>query len=129
MLTIGKLAQQCHVNIETIRYYQRIGLMRIPETTQHYRYYNDKDTETLRFIQKAKDAGLQLSEIRELLQLELDDREQVRLVIEQRLAKIDQRIAELQALKVRLSSWIDECKSTQENSCPILKQLKNASSQ
>lgn len=129
MLTIGKLAQQCHVNIETIRYYQRIGLMRIPETAQHYRYYNDKDTETLRFIQKAKDAGLQLSEIRELLQLELDDREQVRLVIEQRLAKIDQRIAELQALKVRLSSWIDECKSTQENSCPILKQLKNASSQ
>jgi len=127
MLTIGKLAKHCQINVETIRYYQRIGLMRVPETTQSYRYYNDKDIETLSFIQKAKDAGLQLNEIQELLQLELDDRTQVRQVIEQRLAKIDQRIEELQALKKRLSSWIAECKNTQESSCPILKQLKHKS--
>ena len=126
MLTIGKLAKQCHVNVETIRYYQRIGLMRVPETTQSYRYYNDKDIETLSFIQKGKDAGLQLSEIQELLQLQLDDREQVRQVIEQRLEKIDQRIQELQALKSRLSGWVDECKTTNESCCPILKQLKNS---
>ncbi|TCB52529.1 MerR family transcriptional regulator [Acinetobacter sp. ANC 4779] len=126
MLTIGKLAKQCHVNVETIRYYQRIGLMRVPETTQSYRYYNDKDLETLSFIQKGKDAGLQLSEIHELLQLQLDDREQVRHVIQQRLEKIDQRIQELQALKSRLSGWVDECKTTNESCCPILKQLKNS---
>ncbi|CAB1214445.1 MerR family transcriptional regulator [Acinetobacter bouvetii] len=126
MLTIGKLAKQCQVNVETIRYYQRIGLMRIPETTQSYRYYNDKDIETLSFIQKAKDAGLQLSEIQELLQLQLDDRAQVRQVIQQRLDKIDQRIQELQSLKNRLSSWIDECKSTQESCCPILQELKKS---
>ena len=126
MLTIGKLAKQCHVNVETIRYYQRIGLMRVPETTQSYRYYNDKDIETLNFIQKGKDAGLQLSEIQELLQLQLEDREQVRHVIEQRLEKIDQRIQELQALKNRLSSWVDECKTTNESCCPILKELKNS---
>ncbi len=126
MLTIGKLAKQCHVNVETIRYYQRIGLMRVPESTQSYRYYNDKDIETLSFIQKGKDAGLQLSEIQELLQLQLDDREQVRHVIEQRLEKIDQRIQELQALKTRLSSWVDECKTTNQSGCPILKELKNS---
>ena len=126
MLTIGKLAKQCHVNVETIRYYQRIGLMRVPETTQSYRYYNDKDIETLNFIQKGKDAGLQLSEIQELLQLQLEDREQVRHDIEQRLEKIDQRIQELQALKNRLSSWVDECKTTNESCCPILKELKNS---
>jgi len=124
MLTIGKLAKQCQVNVETIRYYQRIGLMRIPETTQSYRYYNDKDIETLNFIQKGKDAGLQLSEIQELLQLRLDDREQVRHVIQQRLDKIDQRIRELNSLKQRLSSWVDECKSSHEQACPILKELK-----
>ncbi|SPL69058.1 MerR family transcriptional regulator [Acinetobacter stercoris] len=124
MLTIGKLAKQCHLNVETIRYYQRIGLMRIPETTANYRYYNDQDIETLSFIQKAKDAGLQLSEIQELLHLELDDREKVRHVIEQRLEKIDQRIRELQSLKVRLSTWIDECKTTTDTCCPILKALK-----
>lgn len=124
MIMIGKLAKQCHVNVETIRYYQRIGLMRIPESHTSYRYYNEQDMETLSFIQKAKDAGLQLSEVQELLHLQLNDREQVRHVIEQRLEKIDQRIHELNALKSRLSTWIDECKTTSESSCPILKELK-----
>lgn len=124
MLTIGKLAKQCHINVETIRYYQRIGLMRIPETVSSYRYYNEQDIETLNFIQKAKDAGLQLSEVQELLHLQLSDREQVRHVIQQRLEKIDQRIHELEALKSRLSTWVDECKTTTENCCPILKELK-----
>lgn len=124
MLTIGKLAKHCDVNVETIRYYQRIGLMRIPESTSSYRYYQEQDIERLSFIQKAKDAGLQLSEIQELLQLQLNDREQVRQVIQQRLEKIDQRIHELKALKSRLSTWIDECKTTTENCCPILKELK-----
>ena len=126
MLTIGKLAKQCQVNVETIRYYQRIGLMRVPETTQSYRYYNSQDIETLSFIQNAKDAGLQLSEIQELLQLQLEDREQVRHVIQQRLDKIDQRIQELNSLKQRLSTWIDECKTANNNCCPILKELKNS---
>ncbi|RKG40010.1 MerR family transcriptional regulator [Acinetobacter rongchengensis] len=124
MITIGKLAKQCHVSVETIRYYQRIGLLRVPETTTNYRYYNDQDIETLSFIQKAKDAGLQLSEVQELLNLQMNDREQVRDVIQQRLEKIDQRIHELESLKIRLSTWIDECKTTTENCCPILKALK-----
>ena len=103
-----------------------IGLLRIPKSTTAYRYYNEQDIETLSFIQKAKDAGLQLSEIQELLTLELDDRIQVRQVIEQRLEKIDQRIRELQSLKLRLVSWLDECKSSSEDCCPILKALKNS---
>ncbi|WP_130803087.1 MerR family transcriptional regulator [Acinetobacter ihumii] len=124
MLTIGKLAKQANLNVETIRYYQRIGLMRTPEAINHYRYYNHRDIETLSFIQKAKDAGLQLTEIKELLQLQLDDRVQVRHVIAHRLEKIDIRIQELQALKKRLSSWIDECQSTESDGCPILLDLK-----
>lgn len=125
MFTIGKLAKQCAVNVETIRYYQRIGLLRIPKSQSSYRYYNESDIETLSFIQKAKDAGLQLSEVQELLNLALDDRVQVRQVIEQRLEKIDQRIQELQSLKVQLSSWINECKTSPTASCPILKALKS----
>ena len=112
---------------KTIRYYQRIGLMRIPETTQNYRYYSQQDIETLSFIQKGKDAGLQLSEIQDLLHLQLDDREKVRDVIQQRLEKIDQRIQELNALKQRLSSWVDECKTTTDSCCPILQELKKGS--
>lgn len=125
MFTIGKLAQDCQLNVETIRYYQRIGLIRIPESQQSYRYYTQQDIETLNFIQKAKDAGLQLSEIQELLQLQLEDREQVRHVIQQRLDKIDQRIQELNSFKKRLSTWLDECKTSNESGCPILKELKN----
>ena len=123
-LTIGKLAKSCNMNVETIRYYQRIGLMRIPESTQSYRYYNQQDLETLSFIQKAKDAGLQLNEIKELLTLNLEDRIQVQHVIEQRLNKIDERIQELLALKQRLSTWLVECKSTVDDNCPILLALK-----
>ncbi|MBR5558325.1 MAG: MerR family transcriptional regulator [Acinetobacter harbinensis] len=125
MFTIGKLAQHCQLNVETIRYYQRIGLIRVPESQQSYRYYTQQDIETLNFIQKAKDAGLQLSEIQELLQLQLEDREQVRHVIQQRLDKIDQRIQELNSFKKRLSTWLDECKTSNESGCPILKELKN----
>ena len=125
MFTIGKLAQHCQLNVETIRYYKRIGLIRVPESQQSYRYYTQQDIETLNFIQKAKDAGLQLSEIQELLQLQLEDREQVRHVIQQRLDKIDQRIQELNSFKKRLSTWLDECKTSNESGCPILKELKN----
>ena len=124
MFTIGKLAKMTDSSVETIRYYQRIGLMRIPEQQGNYRFYSNQDVETLSFIQKGKDAGLQLSELHELLKLQIDDRDQVRKVIEQRLEKIDLRIKELKALKKRLSSWVDECKSTDENCCPILKELK-----
>lgn len=125
MLTIGKLAKVTDSSVETIRYYQRIGLMRRPEPQGHYRYYNEQDIESLNFISKAKEAGLQLSEIQELLNLQLNDREQVRQVIEQRLDKIELRIQELQHLKQRLSSWINRCKTTTESDCPILKALKN----
>ena len=124
-LTIGKLAKSCNMNVETIRYYQRIGLMRIPESTQSYRYYNQQDLETLSFIQKAKDAGLQLNEIKELLTLNLEDRIQVQHVIEQRLNKIDERIQELVGLKQRLSTWLEDCKATENNCCPILMELKH----
>lgn len=124
MFTIGKLAKITHSSVETIRYYQRIGLMRIPEAQGNYRFYSQQDIETLSFIQKGKDAGLQLSEIHELLKLQMNDRDQVRQVIEQRLEKIDQRIKELKALKKRLNTWVNECKSTDEHCCPILKELK-----
>ena len=126
MFTIGKLAQHCQINIETIRYYQRIGLIRTPKAQGSYRYYNEQDIETLSFIQKAKDAGLQLNEVKELLQLELNDRHQVRQVIQQRLEKIDARIQELQSLKLRLSSWIDDCENSPTHCCPILQELKSS---
>lgn len=123
MWTIGKLAKQCGMNVETIRYYQRIGMLRVPPAQGSYRYYNQQDFERLTFIQNAKDAGLQLKEIEELLSLSLEDRAQVRTVIQQRLNKIDARIAELTQLKQRLNLWIGECEQS-EADCPILTALQ-----
>jgi MerR family transcriptional regulator, mercuric resistance operon regulatory protein len=124
MFTIGKLAKITNSSVETIRYYQRIGLIKIPKATGKYRYYNQQDIDTLSFIQRAKDAGLQLSEIQELLALNIHDREKVRFVIEQRLEKINLKIKELESFKQQLSSWVDECKASSEPCCPILEALK-----
>ena len=124
MFTIGKLAKITNSNVETIRYYQRIGLVQIPKATGNYRYYTQQDVDTLSFIHRAKDAGLQLSEIQELLTLDMNDREKVRHVIEHRLEKVNSRIQELQNFKQQLSSWVDECKSSTTNYCPILESLK-----
>lgn len=128
MLTIGKLAKQAGVSSETIRYYQRIGLLRIPETTQSYRYYQDCDLERLLFIKRAKQAGLQLSEIAELLALDgLQDKQRVRDVIKKRLHEIQQRMDELKHLQHRLSVWIDECEHSTTIDCPILQALNDVS--
>jgi MerR family transcriptional regulator, mercuric resistance operon regulatory protein len=124
MFTIGKLAKLTDSSVETIRYYQRIELIRVPEAQGNYRYYDQQDVETLNFIQKGKDAGLQLNEIKELLHLQHSDKDKVRHVIEQRLEIIDQRISELKALKQRLNIWVNECKTTTDQCCPILKELK-----
>lgn len=127
MLTIGKLAKQAGVSNETIRYYQRIGLLRIPESTQAYRYYQENDLERLLFIKRAKQAGLQLNEIAELLALDgMQDKQRVREVIKNRLHEIQHRIDELQHLQHRLSSWIDECEHSTNAICPILQALNDA---
>jgi MerR family transcriptional regulator, mercuric resistance operon regulatory protein len=124
MFTIGKLAKLTNSNVETIRYYQRIGLIKIPQPTGSYRYYTQEDIETIHFIQKAKDAGLQLSEIQELLALDINDREKVRQVIEHRLEQINLRLQELNSFKQQLTSWLDECKTSPHSCCPILESLK-----
>ena len=126
MLTIGKLAKQAGVSNETIRYYQRIGLLRIPESTQAYRYYQAHDLERLLFIKRAKQAGLQLNEIAELLALDgLQDKQRVREVIKKRLHEIQHRIDELEHLQHRLSTWIDECEHSSTACCPILQALND----
>lgn len=124
MLTIGKLAKQANVSVETIRYYQRIGLLRTPEKLESYRYYQSSDLERLLFIKRAKQAGLQLNEIAELLALDSQqDKQRVREVIKKRLHEIQQRMDELAHLQQRLTQWIDECEHSTASCCPILQAL------
>lgn len=122
--TIGKLAKQADVNIETIRYYQRISLLIIPESKQGYRLYDASDLERLQFIKRAKQAGLQLNEIAELLSLEsTQDKQKIRELISSRRQEIEQRIQELQHLNQRLSTLLHDCEASQQSLCPILQAL------
>lgn len=127
-MSIGRLAAQAQVNIDTIRYYERQGLLPPAERSESgYRKYRQSDLERLRFILRSKDLGFSLAEIGELLTLTSDrgsDMRGVRRKAELRLAQVEQKIAELSRVKRGLEKLIDACPGHgQLKSCPIVAAL------
>jgi MerR family copper efflux transcriptional regulator len=127
-LTIGRIAQSAGVAIDTIRFYEREGLLPEPRRRPSgYREYDQATVSRLRFIRRAKDLGFTLDEIRELLALSADRNDGVEGVRERaaaRLQAIDQRIAELQRVRDGLSELVDACPGHgAPEDCPILKAL------
>ena len=100
-MQIGQLAQQAGVAIDTVRYYERQGLLPPPQRrASGYRQYDNQDISRLRFIRRAKDLGFTLQEIQELLQLSGSrnaDRAEVRALAQRRLADIEHKLRELEA--------------------------------
>jgi MerR family mercuric resistance operon transcriptional regulator len=126
-MTIGKLAEAGGVGVETIRYYQRRGLLSEPERTGGsglgggVRRYDEDDVRRLKFIRAAQTAGFTLDEIGELLALDATEtRARVQALARQRIAALDQRIAELIAAREALGRLADRCAATQQGACPIL---------
>lgn len=121
-LTIGRLAQSAQVNVETVRYYQRIGLLQEPPAQGSYRQYDDEHVQQLHFIRRAKEAGFSLEEIRELLQMDaVADRARIRELASSRLRDIEQRLADMQALAQRLQQLVAQCADTEGAACcPIV---------
>jgi MerR family mercuric resistance operon transcriptional regulator len=110
-LTIGKLAKQAGVTIETIRYYQRIGLLREPDKPFNgYRHYPGDAIARIRFIKRAQQSGFALKEIAELLSLDSGHCEDVRKIAEQKRQQITEQINDLTALLNVLDSLIEGCK-------------------
>src|SRR3712207_5318418 len=96
-LTIGELAAAGNVGVETIRFYQRKGLLRTPARGDGIRHYGREDVRRLRFIRQAQAAGFTLEEIRELLELDAgEDRGRARELAKARVEALDARIADLQ---------------------------------
>jgi len=127
-LTIGRIAQSAGVAIDTIRFYEREGLLPAPRRRPSgYREYDQATVARLRFIRRAKDLGFTLDEIRELLALSADRHVGVEGVRERaaaRLLAIDERIAELQRVRDGLSELVDACPGHgAPEDCPILKAL------
>lgn len=127
-LTIGTVARRAGVGIDTIRYYEREGLLPLPQRrASGYRDYDPGVIERLRFIRRAKDLGFTLEEIRELLVLSTDRERGVKSVkqrAEVRLSQVEQRIRELQRVKRGLQQLIDACPGHGAlEHCPILRAL------
>ena len=126
-MTISKLAQAGGVGVETVRFYQRRGLLDIPEKTGGtgliggMRRYGEADLRKLRFIRGAKAAGFTLDQIGELLKLDAgDDRKRVRALATERVAALDEKIAELQAARSALAALARDCAVSDEGPCPIV---------
>lgn len=120
-LTIARLAASAGVGIETVRFYQRKGLMPVPTRNGAVRHYDESDVQRLRFIRAAQRAGFSLKEIVELLALDAShDRTRIQALTRTRLAALNAEMAELAAAKAMLSGLLDECTSGKAGPCPII---------
>lgn len=128
-LSVGKLARAAGVNVETVRYYERIGILPKPERRESgYRIYGEEDVHRLRFIKHAQQLGFSLKEIKELLELRVQPKsncEEVRRQTEQKLKNVRQKIEDLQRIERALGELITACQHRQTtDECPILAALE-----
>ncbi|MCW8407911.1 MerR family transcriptional regulator [Legionella sp. PATHC035] len=123
---ISEFAKLCGVGVETIRYYQRQGLLHVPLRHNQFgtgkiRRYGDNDISRLRFILLAKKAGFTLKEIKELLDFDANnDRERVRDMAQKRIEKLNLKINELREARNTLSLLVAQCRDSISSPCPIL---------
>jgi Hg(II)-responsive transcriptional regulator len=127
-LRIGDVASRAGVNIQTLRYYERRGLVEEPErTTSGYREYPSETVRLIRFIKRAQHLGFTLSEIEELITLRDargHKRSDVRVLAEAKMRDIDQKLAQLQAMRSALSTLVESCGCRDGRpTCPILEAL------
>jgi len=120
--TIGALAKAAGVGVETVRYYQRRGLLSEPPRPHgEVRRYGADDVRRLKFIRSAQAAGFTLSEIGELLELSAsDDRARARELAQARVSALDEKISELQQARAALAGLANDCARKRGGPCPIL---------
>ncbi len=120
-LTIGSLACEAGVGVETVRFYQRRKLLWEPPKAGSIRRYDRRDVERIRFIKKAQAAGFSLAEIAELIALDsTEDRARARALATARIAALDGRIAELKEARTALARLAKECGEGRDGPCPII---------
>jgi MerR family mercuric resistance operon transcriptional regulator len=128
-LTIGKLAKAAEVNIETIRYYQRCGLMVIPpKPLGGQRHYPASAVQRLRFIKRAQALGFTLAEVSNLLSLDgISNCHEGRELAIQKLVLVKQKITGLKGIELALETLIKQCEKGQQVCCPIIEQMTHGS--
>jgi Hg(II)-responsive transcriptional regulator len=130
-LRIGEVAARAGVNVQTLRYYERRGLLAEPErTASGYRLYPSEAVQLVRFIKRAQELGFSLNEIEQLLRLR-DDRasscEEVQALAEAKIDTIEAKIRQLAALREALEVLVRSCeRGDADRECPILEAIEDA---
>ncbi len=130
-LTVGKLAKEAGINLETVRYYESIRLMPKPKRKDSgYRVYSENDLKRLLFIKRTKELGFTLKEIHELLEIKIETKStcgDVKHITEHKIIDVEQKIKDLQKIKSVLKKLVAQCiceeVSTEE--CPILEAIED----
>jgi DNA-binding transcriptional MerR regulator len=122
-LTIGQLAEAAGVHVETIRYYERRGLLpEPPRTPGGYRQYGPADLWRLEFVGRAKTLGFTLTEVGELLDEGVrSDASSVRRIVQDKLEAVDARQQELAGVRARLARLFDICADPDSDDCRALR--------
>ena len=126
MYTISQLAKSAGVNVETIRYYERRGLIEQPDKpAEGYRRYPETTLNRIRFIKRAQELGFSLEEITNLLALGESHCSEVQELAEGKLVSVRAKINDLRRLERVLEDLIAQCRSNPDNTaCPIVESLQ-----
>lgn len=129
-LTIGRLAKAAGVGVETVRYYQSRGLLRVPAANGGFRIYPAATVHRIAFIKRAQVLGFTLDEVRSLLDLEDGrNRRAIQSVAQARLEQIEDKLADLHRMRGALSDLLHRCRQTgPAQVCPIIETLAGSSS-
>ncbi len=124
-ITIGKLAAAANVNIETIRFYERKGVLKQPNKLGHFRYYPEEYITRIRFIKRSQELGFSLKETVDLLELKIKDQAKCSDVLtkaEEKISEIDKKIKDLKQMRKSLKDLANCCedKSIPLSDCPVL---------
>ena len=120
-LTIGRLAKAANVNIETIRHYQRKGLIVEPEKPLGgFRHYPDTSVDRIRFVKRAQQLGFSLEEIKQLLTLGDQHCGDVQTLAQEKRDKIQQQIAGLLTIQIALDDLISTCHTDDTTHCGFI---------
>lgn len=127
-LTIGVLAREAGVNVETVRYYQRRGLLAEPgRPAGGVRRYGAVEIARLRFIRRARDTGFSLDEVAELLRLaRTPNCRGARSIAARKLEQVEARMAELERLRAALQTLVAQCDAGEDRHCAIIDRLSAA---
>jgi MerR family mercuric resistance operon transcriptional regulator len=124
-MRIGELARSVDVSVETIRFYQRIGLLELPQKPYGgIRSYSSQDLQRLRFIRRAQQLGFSLEDIQALLELSSSDCEQVQRLAAEKLNVVHEKLNQLRRIESVLAKTLEQCAKRKGNQpCPIIETL------